>query len=125
MTSARLVVLSSDGHAGPPTAAYRPYVDSAHRTAFDAFAAEVRHRWTPEVPGGFFADDARSEKQRHPRSRAGDMGGVADPKRRIEELDLDGVPGEVIFPVDQSANTYALRARACELGPPVAEIVTP
>ena len=31
----RYLVISSDTHAGPPTEAYRDYVDPQHREAFD------------------------------------------------------------------------------------------
>lgn len=54
----RLLVASADGHVGPPTEAYRPYLDPADRERFDDFLAEHVHRWSVGVPSSVLDDQA-------------------------------------------------------------------
>ena len=45
--SERLVLISADGHAGPPIADYRPYVDADWLDDFDRFVV-AREAWRAE-----------------------------------------------------------------------------
>ena len=40
-----LLIVSSDGHVGPPVEAYRDYVDPRHRAAFEDWLAQYQPLW--------------------------------------------------------------------------------
>jgi predicted TIM-barrel fold metal-dependent hydrolase len=93
----RYVVISSDTHAGPPTEAYRAYVDPQHREAFD------RDLETALALRSMILASASEEQSRFRESweeETGDGGRLAsyDPATRNAELDREGVAAEVIFP---------------------------
>jgi predicted TIM-barrel fold metal-dependent hydrolase len=102
--ASRLLVASADGHVGPPTAAYRPYVDPTYRADFDDFVATHRYRWTAERPESLFVATARDRQRASERFDAG-ITSLTDPVQRLRELDQDGVAAEILFPDDQSGNT--------------------
>jgi len=91
------LVISSDTHAGPPSAAYRDYVDPQYRRAFDedlAAATALRSA---------ILDSASEEQERFREGweeETGDGGKLAsyDPAARNAELDKEGIAAEVIFP---------------------------
>ena len=93
----RYLVISSDTHAGPPSAAYRDYVDPQYREAFDedlATAAALR---------SVILESASEEQERFREEweeETGDGGKLAsyDPAARNAELDKEGIAAEVIFP---------------------------
>ena len=84
-TTERYVVISADGHAGPPAAVYRDYLDPEFRERFDEhqrMMVELREamgRDNSDVPGGVGGGDRRRRRahrrvrlrrpQRHPRRR--------------------------------------------------------
>jgi len=91
----RYLVISSDCHAGLPSAQYRDWLDPGYREPFDrylaaraAMEAELAERGlrNPE-----FAEEWEEEN-------AEGLRGGWDAGRRDAELDADGVAGEVIFP---------------------------
>jgi predicted TIM-barrel fold metal-dependent hydrolase len=97
----RYTLISADCHAGPLPDQVRSYVDPKHRDAFDAWvndeeatlARRAQHTgeaiYGDEAMGDFDAEDAVAH---------GGMDGAWDSKRRVEEMNGDGVVGEVIFP---------------------------
>ena len=93
----RYLVISSDTHAGPPSEAYRDYVDPQYREAFDRDLEEALALRSIVL-------EAASEEQERFRedweAETGDGGRKAsyDPATRDAELDREGVAGEVIFP---------------------------
>jgi predicted TIM-barrel fold metal-dependent hydrolase len=95
----RLVVVSSDCHAGPEHMAdFRPYVEGAHAEAFDdyaarveAYEADVSHRTTTSVNRG------KSVSTGGALVHAGHQG-LWDATARAKDLDRDGISGEIIFP---------------------------
>src|SRR5262249_55232163 len=97
----RYLLISADCHAGPRAEDARGYVDPRHRAAFDAWladgAAMLRRRaeHTGEAVYGEEAlgDFAAEEKVAH-----GGIEGAWHSKRRLEELEADGIAAEVIFP---------------------------
>lgn len=115
-----VLVISADGHVGPPTAEYRAFLEPAERPAFDDFLATHRFRWTPEREESMFRASTRHKFHAHPRSAA--VGGTClhDPQVRLRELDLDGVAAEVLFPDDQNANTPPFLAGVAPQGLDVA-----
>jgi predicted TIM-barrel fold metal-dependent hydrolase len=91
----RYLVISSDTHAGPPTAAYRDYVEPRYREAFDADLAA-----TEQLIGLRRDLISNSEFTAKWEEETGDGGARAswDPRARDAELDREGVAAEVIFP---------------------------
>jgi predicted TIM-barrel fold metal-dependent hydrolase len=90
----RYLVISSDGHAGPHAADYRPYVDPEYRDAFDA-ALPIQIQMTEEAAKRFLIDDINKE-WREGRDEA--LSGAWDAEQRDKVLDDDGVAAEVLFP---------------------------
>lgn len=93
----RYLVISSDTHAGPPSEAYRDYVDPQHRAAFDRDLEEAL------ALRSIILEAATEEQERFREEweeETGDGGRQAsfDPAARDAELDREGIAGEVIFP---------------------------
>src|SRR2546428_11851815 len=90
----RYVVFSSDCHAGLPIEQYRAWLEPEYREAFDAYRAE-REKMLELAGRGLLNEEFAEEWHRE--NEEGLRGGW-DAARRDEELDADGVAGEVIFP---------------------------
>ncbi len=90
----RLLVISSDCHAGLPAARYREYVDPEHRETFD-MALPVQLEMLQKASEKFLVADI-NEKWRE--GRESDLSGAWDHDARIRVLDGDGIAGEIIFP---------------------------
>jgi predicted TIM-barrel fold metal-dependent hydrolase len=74
----RYVVISADGHAGADIADYRPYLEAKWHAEFDEWAATFENPY----------DDLE-----------GDLGGRNwDSARRLNDLEIDGIVAEVIYP---------------------------
>ena len=93
----RYLVISADTHAGPPSEAYRDYVDPQYREAFD------RDQESALAVRSLILESASEEQARFRQQweeETGDGGRLAsfDSNARLAELDQEGVAGEVIFP---------------------------
>ncbi|MGZ4710636.1 MAG: amidohydrolase family protein, partial [Acidimicrobiales bacterium] len=91
------LVISSDTHAGPPSEAYRDYLDPEYREAFD------RDLETKLALHSVILEAASEEQEKFREDweeETGDGGKLAsyDPTTRDAELDKEGIAGEVIFP---------------------------
>jgi predicted TIM-barrel fold metal-dependent hydrolase len=101
----RFVVVSSDGHAGPPVAMYRQYLERGVLEAFDEYAGLVeaydeRAATGAGVVGPLVSaagDDARS-RQVTAGLTGNQMKGLWEPDTRLRDMESDGVAAEVIFP---------------------------
>ena len=92
----KVVIISADCHAGAQPATYREYLPEKFRARYDewqaAYEAEMEAR-----TGTFYdqeAEDARNNDETVLRAIQGEW----DPRMRIEQLESDGIAGEVIFP---------------------------
>ena len=108
----RYLVISSDCHAGLPNREYREWLDPEYRDAFDTALAERRRMLELAQQG--FVNEAFA-KQWHEEHEEGLRGGW-DAARRDEELDADGVAGEVIFPDADSVSAGASAPFGAGLG---------
>jgi predicted TIM-barrel fold metal-dependent hydrolase len=96
MRDDRYLVISADGHAGPPADRYREYLDPAFRDAFDEHQAST----AALLESARAARDNAEFVARWERITGGDGGLLAayDSDRRDEVLDTEGVAAEVLFP---------------------------
>jgi predicted TIM-barrel fold metal-dependent hydrolase len=102
MPTERLMVVSSDGHAGAEIDDFREYLDPAYRDALNDYARVYK-----EIGGGRSTDlEPMSKKVTDIELAAwkqdfldtGRLEGYSDPGRRCAELTREGVAGEVLFP---------------------------
>lgn len=90
----RIVVVSSDCHAGLPPERYREYVSPKYRETFDV-ALPLQLEEVRAMSRKFLVDDI-NEEWRKGREEA--LSGAWDHDQRVRVLDADGIAGEVIFP---------------------------
>ncbi len=99
------VIVSADSHAGLPTEDYRLYLDSRYHTEFDGFLAERHLALAAMTQLGVRNEDyAKRWFEEHEEALRGGW----DATRRDQELDGDGVAGEVVFP-----DADAVESRTC------------
>jgi predicted TIM-barrel fold metal-dependent hydrolase len=113
-----LVIVSSDGHIGPPGEQYRDYFDPRYVADFDQWWNEYVPAWMTKFTMAENSDKKLvgaginmwgEEYQREFATRAAKIPwgieGKWDAGRRLEALDVDGVTSDVMFPDDQSSNS--------------------
>lgn len=91
-TSDRYLLISADGHAGPPAELYRDYLEERFRPQFDQHQAELSALRAMAQQNTEFRDKWEA--------KTGDGGLLAayDSDARNERLDGEGVAVEVLFP---------------------------
>jgi predicted TIM-barrel fold metal-dependent hydrolase len=92
--SERLIVVSSDCHAGLPIAEYKPYVDSQYHEMMD-MAVPLQVEQTRLAEKSFLIQEINEAW------RSGieqELTGAWDYDERVRMLDKDGIAAEVIFP---------------------------
>jgi predicted TIM-barrel fold metal-dependent hydrolase len=105
----RLLIVSSDGHVGPPAETYREYVDPKYRDDFEEWLSRYVPLWlaTEEKDASIPATWSEDYK-RHWLEQDDVRWGIVgkwDAGRRLEALDIDGVSVDLLFPDDQSGNS--------------------
>ena len=105
----RYLIISADGHAGPPLAAYRPYLERAFHADFDEL---VRRASRIDTFASISARGLILQAHLH-RWKDADMAdlrerakGAWDARLRMRELDAEGIAAEVIFPDGQYGNDF-------------------
>lgn len=113
--SEHLVLISADGHAGPPVATYAAYVDPGMRDEFEHFVGE-REQWRAarnrasglpeddELVHALFGKEMVDLYTAQEAVRSGGCTGVFDSARRTTELEAEGIVGEVLFADFQNSN---------------------
>ncbi|MCH2171425.1 amidohydrolase [Myxococcota bacterium] len=97
----RLLMISSDCHAGAPMERYRDYLDPQFRKPFDEWLVNTEQRDARRrefFGGGIYSEESQADYDDEQAVKAGGISGCWDPERRIRELEADGCVGEVIFP---------------------------
>jgi predicted TIM-barrel fold metal-dependent hydrolase len=89
------MVISADCHAGLPNEQYRQWLDPEFRDTFDQHLA-ARAAMEAELAERGLRNEEFAEEWEH--ENAEGLRGGWDASRRDEELNADGVVGEVIFP---------------------------
>ena len=90
----KILVISSDGHAGLPPEKYRDYVSPEHRETFD-LALPIQSARAREMSEKFLIADINEQWRK---GRAEPLSGAWDGDQRNKVMDGDGIAGEVIFP---------------------------
>ena len=113
--SDRIMLVSADGHAGPPLEGYRSYVEPSMRDDFEAFLV-AREEWRRErnrsmglpedgeLVHALFGAEMVDIWSNQEAVRNGGLSGVWDSTRRNEELEAEGIVAEVLFPDFQNSN---------------------
>ncbi|MBW2271154.1 MAG: amidohydrolase [Deltaproteobacteria bacterium] len=97
----RYLLISSDCHAGTLPDQTRGYVAPKFRDAFDAWLADGagrQRRRADHTGAAIYGDEALAEFNVDVTDQGGQMAGAWDSKRRLEEMNGDGVVAEVIYP---------------------------
>jgi len=90
------LVVSADGHAGPPADQYREYLDPGYREAFDEHQTQLREML--ELMRGDKSREDFVEKWEHLTGGDGGLLAAYDSDHRDKVLDDQGVAAEVLFP---------------------------
>ena len=95
----RYLVISSDGHAGPPADHYRGYLEERYRPAFDEHQAALQ-AMREEMAKLRGTGDNSEFLEKWNAQTDGDGGLLAayDSDYRTKVLDIEGVAAEVLFP---------------------------
>src|SRR5664279_2134169 len=113
--SDRLVLISADGHAGPPIADFRPYVDRGQLEEFGRFVV-AREAWRAErnrsmglpedgeLVHALFGEAMVDIYTGQEAIARGGLQGVYDSEVRNRELEGEGIVAEVLFPDFQNSN---------------------
>jgi predicted TIM-barrel fold metal-dependent hydrolase len=89
--SERLIVISSDSHAGADIHHYKSYLEKRWHDEFDAWAESYSNPWT-------FIDPRPEDDKPRIAGASADSALNWDSERRIGDLESEGIVGEVIFP---------------------------
>jgi predicted TIM-barrel fold metal-dependent hydrolase len=99
--SDRYLLISADCHAGPLPDVMRSYVDPGFRDVFDAWQADeagLLARRAEHTGEAIYGEEALGDFGGEDAVAHGGMDGAWDSKRRLAELEGDGIVAEVIFP---------------------------
>lgn len=101
----KVILASGDGHVGPQTKDYRPYVDPEFREDFDAYLAKHQWMWSPAEPTSMLPAKCH-DKLRIDESFIPGVGSPVawDPNLRLRAYDEEGIVAEVLVPDDQNRN---------------------
>ncbi len=91
-TTDRYLLISSDGHAGPPAELYRDYLDPKYRQQFDEHQAEM------SALRELASNNDEFRKEWEAKTGDGGLHAAFDSDARNEKLDVEGVAAEVLFP---------------------------
>ena len=97
----RYLLISADCHAGPLPDQARGYVSPQYRDAYDAWIADTegkQRRRAEHTGAAIYGDEALADFDDDVAKEGGQAAGAWDSKRRLEEMNGDGVVAEVIFP---------------------------
>lgn len=92
--SDRVLIVSSDCHAGLPIAEYKPYVDSSYHEMMD-MAVPLQIEATKKAEASFLIKEINDEWRKGIEQ---ELTGAWDYGERVKMLDRDGIAAEVIFP---------------------------
>ena len=92
--SERIIVVSSDCHAGLPIAEYKPYLEKKYHPMLDA-AVPLTIEQSRKASESFLIQEINDQWRRGNEQR---LTGAWDYRERVQMLDEDGIAAEIIFP---------------------------
>ena len=92
----KLMIISADCHAGAQPATYREYLPQKLRSAYDDWQAQFEKEMA-ERAGTFYDEEAEDARNKDESVMAA-IEGEWNPTVRVEQLEADGIAGEIIFP---------------------------
>jgi predicted TIM-barrel fold metal-dependent hydrolase len=98
-----MILVSGDGHVGAAPMAYRDYLPSAHHAALAKLQVESDQFVKMGVTQSRFSDKTLELIDGRHAIRDGGLDGAGDLKRRLKELDDEGVAAEILLPGHQLA----------------------
>lgn len=101
----KVVVVSADGHCGPPAEQYRDYLDPAYHGALEQLIAEERDYLALTSKIGTFSPAQLRVVDRDGAIASGGLRGAWDVDRRIAEMDREGIAAELLLNGHQLATS--------------------
>ncbi|MFT5481922.1 MAG: putative TIM-barrel fold metal-dependent hydrolase [Halieaceae bacterium] len=92
--SDRVLIVSSDCHAGLPIAQYKPYIETRFHDVMDV-AVPIQIEQTQKAEASFLIQEINEEWRKGIKQ---ELTGAWDYAERVKMLDNDGIAAEVIFP---------------------------
>jgi predicted TIM-barrel fold metal-dependent hydrolase len=105
VATGKVVVVSADGHCGPPVEEYRSYLDPKYHGALDQLIDEEREYTTATSKIGSFSATQLGVIDRAGAIASGGLTGAWDVDRRIVEMDREGIAAELLLAGHQLAST--------------------
>jgi predicted TIM-barrel fold metal-dependent hydrolase len=100
----RVLIVSGDGHIGAEPETYRPYFDPQYRDMISDLEGD--NKWFTDVSKAIrepLPDEVLDAVDPDKCMRTGGASGAFDIKRRMAELDHEGVTAEIVYPGTQVA----------------------
>jgi predicted TIM-barrel fold metal-dependent hydrolase len=110
----KLTIVSTDGHAGPPVEAYRPYLEARYHAALDELVDEEREFLAATSKIASFSEAQLAIIDPDGLIADGGTTGAWDLDRRLREMDREGIAAEVFLQGHQFASGpfFGLQNRA-------------
>src|ERR1700761_4483261 len=102
--SDRLLIVSGDNHAGAKLSSYAPYIEEKYRPALKELEKEEAEFFAATGVLSLFSDKVLETIDDRQAIRSGGVTGAWDVKRRLKEMDEEGVTAEVVHAGHQAAS---------------------
>jgi predicted TIM-barrel fold metal-dependent hydrolase len=99
----RMILVSADGHSGGPPDVYEDYLEERYRPALDDLRRENEEWIERGISQTRFTDEKLALIDDRGAIGSGGLTGAWDMRRRLEELDREGVAAEILIPGHQLA----------------------
>jgi len=100
-----VMIVSVDGHAGPPVAEYRPYLEAQYHEHLDRVIEEEREFIAATSKIGSFSAAQLEIIDREGAIATGGLTGAWDLDRRLTEMDREGITAEIFLQGHQCATS--------------------
>lgn len=101
ITDDRITIVSGDGHVSGQPSDYRPYMDKLALDHFDDYLEDNASKMVEyerfTTGDGVYGPDGMAQADRDGAIGAGGWSGAWDPQKRLEEMDREGIAGEVLL----------------------------
>src|SRR5579863_4688815 len=102
--SERLLIISGDNHAGAKLSTYAPYIEAKYRPALKELEQEEAEFFAATGVLSQFSDKVLDVIDDRRAIRTGGVSGAWDVRRRLQEMDAEGVAAEIVHAGHQAAS---------------------